>query len=473
MSSARFKIRNQTTNGAWSPFTDGGFDSAPGDVLELKLEDTPALDTWQAVFSSPDRSTGRAAVVFDPVSGEAAAPTSIVEMTVPAEYGSWQIQAQTNGGVDVLGDETVNTKSRIVAVRTAVLGLRHPLAAELTVGEPYDPARVAGTIQEAMDAIDVASGGNVPTTRSITAGAGLTGGGDLSANRTIDIVTADVSITVNANNIEASGNFAAKPVVTSGSVTAGSAGLIAPKWDRATAGAVTIGGGNATSIACSGLGLTSCVSVTSAGALALSAAAGNLTCAASAAVTITAQGALTLEGTSAVTAVYLHDAGGAGMVIEAGGQLVCRSNSSTILCLTGGTTRLTVGSTCTFTTRVEAPRHTANPATPTSSSNAVTFDLKDQNQSHLLTEDTAVSFAGQAVGQRGHFEFIQQGTPRIVTMPPDGSTVEYDDALKALVPLNTLVAVTAFKRTLLLYEVIANNGALKVYIYTRSTSVIP
>lgn len=41
----------------------------------------------------------------------------------------------------------------------------------------------------------------VPTTRNLTAGAGLTGGGDLSADRTFDVVAADGSITVNADSI--------------------------------------------------------------------------------------------------------------------------------------------------------------------------------------------------------------------------------------------------------------------------------
>jgi hypothetical protein len=43
----------------------------------------------------------------------------------------------------------------------------------------------------------------VPDARALTAGAGLTGGGDLSANRTFDVVAnADGSITVNANDIQ-------------------------------------------------------------------------------------------------------------------------------------------------------------------------------------------------------------------------------------------------------------------------------
>jgi hypothetical protein len=46
-------------------------------------------------------------------------------------------------------------------------------------------------------------GGSVPTSRTLTAGAGLTGGGDLSADRTFNVVAnADGSITVNADDIQ-------------------------------------------------------------------------------------------------------------------------------------------------------------------------------------------------------------------------------------------------------------------------------
>lgn len=44
---------------------------------------------------------------------------------------------------------------------------------------------------------------SVPTSRTLTAGAGLTGGGDLSADRTFDVVAnADGSIVVNANDVQ-------------------------------------------------------------------------------------------------------------------------------------------------------------------------------------------------------------------------------------------------------------------------------
>ena len=50
---------------------------------------------------------------------------------------------------------------------------------------------------------DAGAAGGVPTSRTLTAGAGLTGGGDLSANRTFDVVAnGDGSIVVNANDIQ-------------------------------------------------------------------------------------------------------------------------------------------------------------------------------------------------------------------------------------------------------------------------------
>ncbi len=50
---------------------------------------------------------------------------------------------------------------------------------------------------------DLINAGDVPSTRQVIAGAGLTGGGDLTADRTINAVAhADGSIVVNANDIQ-------------------------------------------------------------------------------------------------------------------------------------------------------------------------------------------------------------------------------------------------------------------------------
>jgi len=203
VSTARFKIRNLTTAGAWSPSTDAGFDAAEGDELELQLEDAPALDVYLTIFSLEDKSDGRTDPVFDPVSGEAATPTSGVSMTLPAsEHGTWAIQCQANGGGDGSAEEAAQyTFVRYVAVRTPNLSLRHPLAGETT--QYKDPDGWAVAIQELQDALDTAAPGAVPATRQIIAGAGMTGGGDLSADRTLNVVAnADGSITVNANDLQ-------------------------------------------------------------------------------------------------------------------------------------------------------------------------------------------------------------------------------------------------------------------------------
>lgn len=59
-------------------------------------------------------------------------------------------------------------------------------------------------MQAAVDAVQLAAdASSVSTARTITAGAGLTGGGDLSANRTLDVVAnADGSIIANANDVQ-------------------------------------------------------------------------------------------------------------------------------------------------------------------------------------------------------------------------------------------------------------------------------
>lgn len=70
-----------------------------------------------------------------------------------------------------------------------------------------DSADVSGTkVSDALDAlyalIQSVDGSDVPNNRTITAGAGLTGGGDLSADRTITVAAADSTITVNADSIQ-------------------------------------------------------------------------------------------------------------------------------------------------------------------------------------------------------------------------------------------------------------------------------
>lgn len=62
---------------------------------------------------------------------------------------------------------------------------------------------VQAAIVEVRDDTDVKLTGKAPTARNLTAGAGQTGGGDLSADRTFDVIAnADGSVVVNANDIQ-------------------------------------------------------------------------------------------------------------------------------------------------------------------------------------------------------------------------------------------------------------------------------
>lgn len=87
----------------------------------------------------------------------------------------------------------------------------------------FDPAGAAA-------AVTATSIGAVPVARSITAGAGLTGGGDLSANRTID-VGAGTGIIVNANDIaiDPSSVVLATRTITAGAGLTGGGNLSADR----------------------------------------------------------------------------------------------------------------------------------------------------------------------------------------------------------------------------------------------------
>ena len=78
------------------------------------------------------------------------------------------------------------------------------VVASLNTDDIANASGVPGaSTSDALDALDASIAGFVPTTRTLTAGAGLTGGGDLSADRTFDAVAnADGSIVVNPNDIQ-------------------------------------------------------------------------------------------------------------------------------------------------------------------------------------------------------------------------------------------------------------------------------
>jgi hypothetical protein len=56
-------------------------------------------------------------------------------------------------------------------------------------------------VTEVEDNFEGGSGGGVPTSRQVIAGDGLQGGGDLSADRTLNVVAGDTTLTVAANSV--------------------------------------------------------------------------------------------------------------------------------------------------------------------------------------------------------------------------------------------------------------------------------
>lgn len=185
-------------------FSTGGYDATNGAVLNLALSSAPALDSARVVYSVVSRSVDAPDPVFSPANGIPATPTSIVTLTLPAsDVHSYRIQCQVNEGTNASGRlDRGYTKSRIVAIRSPNLGLRKYSPGETT---EYHPA--AGWVEEqnrAVDALDVVGGGGgASASTNMIAGAGLTGGGTLAADRTFNVVAnADGSIVVNANDIQ-------------------------------------------------------------------------------------------------------------------------------------------------------------------------------------------------------------------------------------------------------------------------------
>jgi hypothetical protein len=136
--------------------------------------------------------------------------------------------AGLTGGGDLSTNRTINVvaanPSIFVDVNSIEVGYADSTPAPLGSASPgvaETPAR-EDHVHPMPTAAQV---GAVPTARTVTAGAGLTGGGDLSADRTVNVAAADGSIVVNADSIQV-GYSVANPAAL-GSATPGAAATAA------------------------------------------------------------------------------------------------------------------------------------------------------------------------------------------------------------------------------------------------------
>lgn len=100
-------------------------------------------------------------------------------------------------GLQAAGAELVASSNQTVAAAALEATQQH-------TARGINEDAMAAIMRSALDTYQSSTlAGEVPATRTLTAGAGMTGGGDLTANRTMDVAAnADASIVVNANDIQ-------------------------------------------------------------------------------------------------------------------------------------------------------------------------------------------------------------------------------------------------------------------------------
>lgn len=83
----------------------------------------------------------------------------------------------------------------------------------------YTASDVEGVLAEIADMIAASTTGLVPTSRTITAGAALTGGGDLSANRTLDVAVDGTTIEVSGDALRVKDGGITSAKIADGTIT--------------------------------------------------------------------------------------------------------------------------------------------------------------------------------------------------------------------------------------------------------------
>jgi hypothetical protein len=121
------------------------------------------------------------------------------DVEAPGVGGDWTLTADGELIFTVNGDDTCDACAEIAAHIADTIDA-HMASAIGYLGSSLLPE---DNVQDALDYLLTLVGtGGVPTTRTLTAGAGLTGGGDLSANRTFDVQVDNATIEISADTLQ-------------------------------------------------------------------------------------------------------------------------------------------------------------------------------------------------------------------------------------------------------------------------------
>lgn len=175
----------------------------PNPVIEARAEIVRAQHAAGRAYDELDLLTAAFSQVSAGGGGGGVPPTRIL-FAGDGLVGGGDLSADRTFDVVANADGSIISNPNDIKVGVLATDAQHGLRGGGTQHALAIPSGAAGFMSGADKAkLDGFPASSVPTTRTITAGAGLVGGGDLSADRTIDAAAnADGSIVVNANDIQ-------------------------------------------------------------------------------------------------------------------------------------------------------------------------------------------------------------------------------------------------------------------------------
>ena len=211
-----------TTGQTWEEHKDIDFGTTAGTATEGDDSRVPIQDENDALLGTngTPSTTNRYVTNTDPRNTDARTPTahalggaehtadSLANLNAKVTGGNLDFDsasrppsgAATGGLGGTYPAPTVDGMTAGVLTNDAAHGVRGGGTQHANAVAAGAAGFMTGADKTKLDGLPASA---VPTTRILTAGAGLTGGGDLSANRTFDAVAnADGSITVNPNDIQ-------------------------------------------------------------------------------------------------------------------------------------------------------------------------------------------------------------------------------------------------------------------------------